>query len=153
MDSDLERVGRAVKQAQHRQYRTMDGALGAIGTTLVQWDTLRAIALRPGASAHELALATFQSDQAFGTLATRLLRQGLIDRRQGQGRRIAHRLTPKGERLLAEGNTVADQVRGELYARISKADRRTLARILEQLLEGDDAGLDIPDATPLKPAR
>lgn len=143
MDSDLERLGRAVKQAQYRQYRTMDGALAPIGISLVQWDTLRAVAARPGASAHELALATFQSDQAFGTLALRLLKLGLIDRRQGEGRRIEHRLTARGERLLAEGNRIADRVRAELYAPLSRTDRTTLARILERLLDGDDAGLEV----------
>ena len=56
MDHDLERLGRAVKQAQHRQHRAADAALNAIGTTIVQWDALRAIGRMPGASAHDLSL-------------------------------------------------------------------------------------------------
>jgi DNA-binding MarR family transcriptional regulator len=146
MDHELERLGRAVKQAQHRQHRAADTALQAIGTTLVQWDAMRAIAATPGASAHELALATFQTDQAFGTLANRLDAQALIDRRNGEGRRIEHRLTAKGEKLLAAGNAVTDRVRAELYAAITKADRRRLAEILERVLEGDPSSLDLPAA-------
>lgn len=137
MDSELERLGRLVKQAQHRQFRAIDTALNAIGTTLVQWDALRAIGAAPRASAHELALATFQTDQAFSTLAARLLAQELISRTSGTGRRIEHRLTAKGEKMLAAANIVADRVRAELYARTSKSDRRALIQVLEQFLADD----------------
>ena len=144
MDHDLERLGRAVKQAQHRQFRALDTALSGIGVTVVQWDALRAIASSPGASAHQLALVSFQTDQAFGTLANRLEAQQLIVRTAGEGRRIEHRLSAKGERVLAEGNVIAERVRNELYARISKADRRTLAAILDRILIDDDAALALP---------
>ena len=143
MDSELERLGRAVKQAQHRQFRALETALKPLGTTLVQWDALRAIAAAPGASAHRLALATFQTDQAFGTLANRLEAQQLIVRTSGEGRRIEHRLSPKGEQILAQGNVIADRVRTELYAAIPKADRRALAALLDRILVGDDAALDL----------
>lgn len=146
MDSELERLGRAVKQAQHRQHRAADAALNAIGITLVQWDALRAIAAAPGASAHQLAVATFQTDQAFGTLANRLEAQQLIVREAGEGRRIAHRLSPKGEAMLAEGNAVTDRVRRALYAALSEADRRILASLLERILAGDPASLTLPGA-------
>jgi DNA-binding MarR family transcriptional regulator len=55
----------------------------SIGSTLAQWDALRAIGRTPGVGARELAAATFQSEQAFGTLAGRLVAQGLVDRRAG----------------------------------------------------------------------
>lgn len=83
---DLEELGRAVKEAQYRHHRALDTRLSAVGTTLAQWDALRAIARTPGASAHELAVATFQGDQSFGTLASRLAAQHLIERRPGRGR-------------------------------------------------------------------
>jgi DNA-binding MarR family transcriptional regulator len=137
MDSELERLGRVVKQAQHRQFRAIETALNAIGTTLVQWDALRAIGTQPRASAHELALATFQTDQAFSTLGARLATQDLIDRRNGAGRRIEHRLTAKGEKLLAAANIVADRVRSELYAPVPKSDRRELLRILNNFVAAD----------------
>lgn len=137
MDSELERLGRVVKQAQHRQFRAIETALNAIGTTLVQWDALRAIGTQPRASAHELALATFQTDQAFSTLGARLAAQDLIDRRNGAGRRIEHRLTAKGEKLLATANIVADRVRSELYAPVPKSDRHELLRILNNFVAAD----------------
>jgi len=139
MDIELERLARAVKQAQHRQQRALDRALGNIGTTLVQWDAMRAIAAEPGASAHRLALATFQTDQSFGTLANRLEAQGLIERGPGEGRRIAHRLSRRGRQMLADANVVAERVRNELYVDLSAADRQTLAALLERVLADDKA--------------
>jgi DNA-binding MarR family transcriptional regulator len=135
MSTDLERLGRMLKQAQHRQHRTLDTALADIGTTLVQWDALRAIAATPGASAHELALATFQTDQAFGTLANRLEARGLIFRTAGDGRRIDHHLTPAGKRMFDAANAIAQKVRTELYAPLSEVDRKALQRILGLLLD------------------
>jgi DNA-binding MarR family transcriptional regulator len=87
MPVELQILGRAVKAAQYRQHRALDSRLASVGSTLAQWDALRAIGRTPGASARELAAATFQSEQAFGTLAGRLVGQGLVDRRPGHGPR------------------------------------------------------------------
>src|SRR5487761_1842834 len=81
-------------------HRALDARLAAAGTTLPQWDALRAISRNSGASTHALAVETFQSDQAFGTLAGRLAAQDLITRRSGHGRRIEHLLTPAGRKVL-----------------------------------------------------
>ena len=100
MTVSVEILGRAIKQAQYRHQRGLDTRLREVGTTLAQWDALRAIDRNPGASAHDLAHETFQGDQSFGTLANRLEAQGLIRRTPGRGRRIAHRLTPAPYRRL-----------------------------------------------------
>jgi DNA-binding MarR family transcriptional regulator len=134
MSTNLETLGRAVKRAQHRQHRAVDTALAMIDTSIVQWDALRAIDRAPGASAHELALATFQSDQSFGTLANRLEARGLIKRQSGDGRRIEHHLTSAGERKLCEANVITEQVRAELFAPLTQSDRGDLQRILDKLL-------------------
>ncbi|MFF5142878.1 MarR family winged helix-turn-helix transcriptional regulator [Streptomyces sp. NPDC013157] len=133
MQDDLHVLGRAVKQAQYRQHRAMDSALSAVGTTLAQWDALRAIDRSPGASARELAAATFQSEQAFGTLVGRLAAQGLVERQPGHGRRIRHRLTPDGERMLAAGHGVAGEVLAGCFAGLSPAERATLLDLLQRL--------------------
>lgn len=134
MNTSLEALGRAVKQAQHRQHRTLEAALAPLDTTVVQWDAMRAMARMPGASAHDLAVATFQSDQAFGTLANRLEAAGMITRRPGARRRIEHALTPAGAQKLAEASEVARRVREELFAGLVEDDRATLQRILDALL-------------------
>lgn len=133
MDDDLQILGRAVKQTQYRQHRALDSALAAVGTTLAQWDALRAIDRSPGASARELAAATFQSEQAFGTLAGRLTAQGLAERLPGPGRRLRHHLTPAGERVLAAGHKVAEQVLSDCFAPLSTEDRATLLGLLQRL--------------------
>ncbi len=130
---DLRVLGRAIKEAQYRHHRTMDTRLAAIGTTLVQWDALRAIARMPGASAHDLAQATFQSDQAFGTLSARLLVQELIERRPGYGRRIEHHLTAAGERVLAAGDPIADELLASSFSGLNERERATLLELLRRV--------------------
>ena len=134
MPVDLETLGRAVKQAQYRQHRALETRLAPLGTTLVQWDALRAVARDPGASGHELAVATFQGDQAFGTLANRLVAQGLIERTPGRGRRIEHRLTAAGERMLAAGRPVLLEVLGEAFSGLDEGERELLLGLLEKLV-------------------
>jgi DNA-binding MarR family transcriptional regulator len=135
---DIERLGRAVKVAQSRNHRAADTRLRALGITLVQWDALRAIENLAGASGHDLAVATFQTDQSFGTLAGRLEAQGLIVRRPGRGRRIEHHLTAEGQRLLAEGREAVHVVLGELFGRLTEADRAHLLDLLGKIGTGDE---------------
>jgi len=138
MDADLQLLGRAIKQAQYRQHRSLDSALTAVGTTLAQWDALRAVSRTPGASARELAAATFQTEQAFGTLAGRLTAQGLVERRPGHGRRIEHHLTGAGADVLAAGHKVADAVLADCFAPLPAAERATLLDLLRRLTTHND---------------
>jgi DNA-binding MarR family transcriptional regulator len=131
--TEIEVLGRRIKQVQYRHHRSLDAALSAVGTTLAQWDALRAIDRNPGASAHALAIETFQSDQAFGTLANRLVTQGLIDRRPGHGRRIDHHLTAAGKRTLAAGRPVATAVLQASLADLSDEERTTLFDLLQRV--------------------
>ncbi|MFB7600423.1 MarR family winged helix-turn-helix transcriptional regulator [Streptomyces sp. NPDC056160] len=138
MGADLQTLGRAVKLAQYRQHRALDSALSSVGTTLARWDALRAVGRAPGASARELSAATFQSEQAFGTLVGRLTSQGLVERRPGRGRRIEHHLTPAGERMLGAGHQVADEVLASCFAPLSDEDRAGLLVLLRRMTS--DAG-------------
>jgi DNA-binding MarR family transcriptional regulator len=133
MSVNLQQLGRAVKAAQYRHHRSLDRELATVGTTLPQWDALRAIARHPGSSAHWLAGETFQSDQAFGTLATRLVAQGLVVRSPGQGRRVDHDLTPAGRAVLAAANVVADRVLAQSFGSLGSQDRETLFELLERV--------------------
>ncbi|MFE2283291.1 MarR family winged helix-turn-helix transcriptional regulator [Streptomyces sp. NPDC059443] len=139
MPDELQVLGRAVKQAQYKQHRALDSRLGAVGTTLAQWDALRAISRAPGATARALATATFQSEQAFGTLAGRLATLGLIDRRPGSGRRIEHHLTPSGEEVLSAGHRIADEVLASCYSPLSPTERTTLLDLLQRITDGTGA--------------
>jgi len=134
MTTDVQVLGRAVKQLQYRNHRALDSALAAAGTTLAQWDALRAIARRPGSSAHWLAGETFQSDQAFGTLATRLEARGLIERRAGSGRVIQHHLTLEGETVLANGRPLAQSVAADSFANLTEPERAMLLQLLTKIV-------------------
>jgi DNA-binding MarR family transcriptional regulator len=137
--SDLETLGRTVKQVQYRHHRALDAQLAAVGTTLAQWDALRAMGRTPGASAHTLAVETFQSDQSFGTLANRLADQGLIARRAGRGRRIEHRLTAAGKNVLEAGRPIALKIFAASFAQLSEKERSTLLDLLLRVLRSDSA--------------
>jgi DNA-binding MarR family transcriptional regulator len=137
--ADLETLGRAVKQVQYRHHRALDTRLAAAGTTLAQWDALRAIGRNPGASAHLLAVETFQSDQSFGTLANRLAAQDLIARRPGHGRRIEHHLTPAGQTVLKAARPIAREVLAVSFAGLSETDRSTLLDLLLRVMKSHEA--------------
>jgi len=130
MPVDLQLLGRTVKQVQYKHHRALDAALAAAGTTLAQWDALRAIGREPGASAHALAVATFQTDQAFGSLANRLEAQGLIERRLGRGRRIEHWLSAAGTSTLAAAQPIATDILRGSFAALSEDERSTLLGLL-----------------------
>lgn len=134
MITKLQLLGRTIKQAQYKHHRTMDSHLAAIGSTMTQWDALRAIDRQPGASAHSLAVATFQTDQAFGTLANRLEAQGLIERKPGYGRRIEHHLTPEGQRILEEGTVIAEEILHNSFSPLSEDERETLLTLLQKVI-------------------
>ncbi len=138
MPSDLQHLGLAIKRVQDRHHRTLDAALIEIGTTLAQWNALRAIARHPESSAHKLAGLTFQTDQSFGTLANRMVDRGLIRRVAGDGRAILHHPTPEGERLLDAGRAVAERVLATSFAPLTRTERQQLQALLAKLL-GDDA--------------
>jgi DNA-binding MarR family transcriptional regulator len=133
--SDQQATGRLLKRAQYRNHRSADRALAAIGTTLVQWDALRAISESPDSSAHDLAITTFQSDQSFGTLANRLEAQGLIVRTSGRGRRVEHALTDEGRRVLAAGMEVTKGVSARSFEKLSRNELKVLRELLERVGE------------------
>jgi DNA-binding MarR family transcriptional regulator len=134
MSRALEELGLTIKKVQSRQHRALDAQLLRLGVSLVQWNALREIDRNPGSSAHRLAELTFNSDQAFGTLTTRLLRLGFIERQPGPGRANTHRLTQSGKVMLAKGQDVMQKVLAASFAPLSKEERTTLATILTKLL-------------------
>jgi len=135
--NSAQRLGRAIKSAQYRHFLAADRALRTVGTTLPQWDALRAIDGHPGWSAHALAGETFMSDQAFGTLSNRLIAQGLVVRSPGVGRRVEHALTDSGRAMLEAGSRVIDGVLARSFGGLDEAERRTLEVLLERVGVGD----------------
>ena len=135
MSKHLERLALLIKKAQHRHHRLLDAQLTAnLGVSLVQWGALREIHRNPTESMHQLAKLTFNSDQAFGALTTRLLRLGLIKRSPGKGRAVIHSLTEKGERLLQQGRKFVFAALEQSFAVLSEEECAVLLGLFTKLL-------------------
>ena len=135
MAMTISEMGHAVKRLQVKHHRAATEALRPLDVTLVQWDALRHLHAHPGASLHDLALLTFQTDQAFGTLAVRLETRGLIRWVSGVGRAIRPELTEEGERVFAAGREVTERVVRESFSPLDPAERAAFGGMLERLLD------------------
>ena len=139
MPVDLQPLALAVKRVQYKHHRTLDAKLIEIGTTLAQWDALRAIDRNPDSSSHKLAGITFQTDQSFGALANRMVDRGLIRRVAGEGRAILHHLTPEGEAMLRDGHAVVNKAIAASFKPLSAAEREQLLGLLTRLFDSGAA--------------
>ena len=134
MKRSLQDTGLSVKRLQMQHHRAANVELAAIGITLVQWDALRHLDQNPGASLHDLAQLTFQTDQSFGALASRMEVGGLIERVEGPGRAVRHRLTDKGRRLRKAGAEIVDRVLVTSFAPLTEPELATLDALLQRLV-------------------
>ena len=139
MTRSLQDVGLSVKRLQMRHHRAVNTALAPLKISLVQWDALRHLDENPGASLHDLAQLTFQSDQAFGTLAGRMIDRDLIERVPGPGRAVRHHLTDKGRELRQAGDEIVNGVLGASFGVLTPAQLATLDDLLGRLLAAPDA--------------
>ncbi|GAA0364120.1 MarR family winged helix-turn-helix transcriptional regulator [Actinoallomurus spadix] len=130
MPPSLQDVGLAVKRLQWRHHREANRRLAPLGLSLAQWDVLRHLHAHPDASLHDLAVLTFQTDQSMGSLATRMIDRGLLQRRDGPGRAVRHRITDEGDRLRKAGSEVLDTVLTDSLGRLPEQDLATLHRLL-----------------------
>lgn len=130
-------VGLAVKRLQYRHHRALSQALAPLGLSLVQWDTLRHLHRKPDASLHDLAVLTFQTDQSFGSLATRMADRGLIERIPGPGRAVRHQLTEEGARLRAAGQDAVDTVIESSFQALNQTQLNQLGELLDLALGPD----------------
>jgi DNA-binding MarR family transcriptional regulator len=127
-------MGLMVKRLQMRHHHAANVALTDLGVSIVQWDALRHLHENPGASLHDLAQLTFQTDQSFGALASRMEARGLIERVPGRGRAVRHQLTAEGERVRRVGAEIMEQVLSESFSPLSEAQQRTFSGLLRKLL-------------------
>ena len=137
MSSTWETLGLLIKHIQSRNLRLLEAKLAPLEISMIQWNALRTIDRYPKSCMHRLAVMTFNSDQAFGTLAARMLKLGLIKRQSGAGRTTLHRLTPKGETLLKAGRPLVQEVLSRTFAPLSDDDCKTLSALLRKLLDDD----------------
>jgi DNA-binding MarR family transcriptional regulator len=135
MLSQLENLGLIIKRVQARNHRSLDERLSRLGISLVQWNALREIDRNPGRSAHALAELTFNSDQAFGALTTRLERLGFVQRQNGKGRAIHQILTAKGKQMLEQGYEIYLEFLQVAFAPLKLKERSVLLDLLTKLMD------------------
>jgi len=140
MNSPNQDVGLLVKRLQMQHHRAANAALAALDISLVQWDALRHLEANPGASLHDLAVLTFQTDQSFGALAARMEARGLIERVAGPGRAVRHRLTAKGEQVRKEGSALVESVLQESFAPLTPTQLQSLHKLLHLLVHEPGLG-------------
>ena len=140
MNSPNQDVGLLVKRLQMQHHRAANAALAALDISLVQWDALRHLKANPGASLHDLAVLTFQTDQSFGALAARMEARGLIERVAGPGRAVRHRLTAKGEQVRKEGSALVESVLQESFAPLTPTQLQSLHKLLHLLVHEPGLG-------------
>lgn len=134
VEPSLQDVGLALKRLQWRHHREANRRLAALGVSLVQWDVLRHLHAEPAASLHRLAELTFQTDQSMGELARRMVERQLLERVEGPGRRVQHRITDAGEQVRRDGGALLDEVLQASLGGLSDRDRAALHRLLLQAL-------------------
>jgi DNA-binding MarR family transcriptional regulator len=132
--TQLQHTGLSVKCLQMRHHRAANAALAPLGISLVQWDALRHLDENPHASLHGLAQLTFQSDQACGTLAGRMIERGLIERVPGPGRAVRHRLTGKGRELRLAGGEIMERVLTDSFSALTPEELETFSTLLSKVL-------------------
>jgi DNA-binding MarR family transcriptional regulator len=135
VSATLLQVAHLLKRLQHAHHKAAHSGLAKLDVSLVQWDALRHLDDHPGASLHQLAELTFQSDQAFGTLAARLVDRGLIERVPGPGRAVRHRLTARGLQVRRAGEKIVDRVVEKSFGSFTPKQVEQLAALLAEGLD------------------
>ena len=132
----LSEIGLSVKRLQMHHHRAANAALAPLEITIVQWDALRHLQRHPDASLHDLAQLTFQTDQSFGALASRMIERGFIERVPGPGRAVRHRLTGRGEQVRRQGQEILDGVLADTFSRLSPDELAAFDALMVRLVEG-----------------
>jgi DNA-binding MarR family transcriptional regulator len=121
--------GLTLKRAQHVLALRIDEALRPLELNLGLWAVLREVAAQPGASASELARASFQTPQTLSGLLRRLQERGLVERSTGRGRIVENRLTAAGREALAAATHRVEEVVAAALTAFSPAQRASFERL------------------------
>ncbi len=128
--------GLTLKRAQHVLAQRIDEVLRPHDLNLGLWAVLREVADQPGASASELARATFHTPQTLSGLLQRLQDRGLVERSTGRGRIVDNHVTAAGHRTLATVTPQAEAVMDNALAALAPAKRETFQRLLAEFADG-----------------
>ena len=137
-DLDLSPVvdfGLTFKRAQHLLGQRIDEVLRPLDLNLGLWRVLRETARQPGASASELARASFHTSQTLSGLLLRLQERGLVERSTGRGRIVENHLTAAGHDALSAATRRAEEVIAAALAVFSPEERASFERLTADFAE------------------
>jgi DNA-binding MarR family transcriptional regulator len=126
--------GLNLRRAQHLLALRIDDAVRPLGLNLGLWAVLRELARTPGASASELARASFHTSQTVGGLLQRLQEQGLVDRSSGRGRIVENHLTQRGAEVQRQATAAADDVIRGALAHVDSTHTEQASRFLAEFI-------------------
>lgn len=141
---DVNALGLLLKTAQHLNHQAIDQRLNRLGISLGHWAVLRSVARMPGGSGNELAAASFQTRQSLNEAVGKLRARGLIERDQGQGRRLAHHLTAEGRDLLERCNAETRIALEQGLAGVDESERTVLRDLLRRMVGNQAAHRERP---------
>ena len=111
-------LGRAARRAANLVTRVYNQRLGRIGIEVTQFTILATIALGRAKSASELAEFVGVERSTLTRNLERLATAGLVAAEAGNGRRVIHRLTDKGELVLSQAVPLWREAQRDLLARL-----------------------------------
>ncbi|HTS32394.1 MAG TPA: MarR family transcriptional regulator [Thermoplasmata archaeon] len=130
-------VGYLLKRAQHALRTEMDRSLNFHGLTTPQYVVLAALESYPGISSAELARRSFVTPQTMFRIVAGLTKRGLVRRKElpRHGRELPADLTPEGLSKVRACHRRATKVERRMLAPLSRVQRRTFARLLQDCAE------------------
>lgn len=140
-DALSNRIGFALRQAQHRLRIFCDDALRAIGLTTPQFAVLKVLAIMPESSGAELARASLLTPQTMHAIMRTLESRGFMvrNRNHEDGRATKISLTPEGVQMLEQADAIIAKVEAAFTSALSIADVEHLRQMLVLCVEQNEA--------------
>lgn len=137
-----DRVGYAMKRAQHALRTRMDEALRGVGLTTAQYAALSALDEAPGLSGAELARRGFVTPQTMNGVVANLEAAGFLTRRQdpAHGRVLRGYLTEAGRETLGVAHGLVREIESRMVAPLDGAERERLVVALRRCADALEAG-------------
>ncbi|WP_043781590.1 MarR family winged helix-turn-helix transcriptional regulator [Amycolatopsis rifamycinica] len=129
-------LGYLLKEASSALRVAMEEVLRPLGMSVTHYSCLELLAQRPGLSNSELARGAFVTRQSMNVLLQALERDGYVTRpaEAPVGKALPTRLTPLGERSLAEASAAVRSVEVRMLRGMSEAEQREAFRLLRGMI-------------------
>lgn len=135
MDERFRSLGLLLRRLERLKAGAGDNALFPLGLSMSLWGVLRQIAIATAPSGNAMAEALFMTPQAFGELVQKLLRLGMIRKKQNIGRAIQYELTEEGKERFTLANALVDELHNKLFSPLSDEEISHLTDFLERLVQ------------------